>query len=116
MDQAGLANLPGGVDGVLFRWLDLNGEGIAGVLAEQGGAWLYKPNFGDGRLGLSATVPLRPTLAGATRGLRQLTDVDGDGLVDLLDLSPASSGYHGRDIFADWQPFRTFSSDAAPHA
>ena len=108
MDSAGLADLPGGVDGTVFRWLDLNGEGLSGVMSEQGGAWLYKPNLGEGRLGPVATVPLRPTLAGMPSRMRHLIDVDGDGLVDLLDLSPAAPGYHGRDERAGWLAFRTF--------
>ncbi len=108
MEAAGLADLPGGVDGDLFRWLDLNGEGLSGVLTEQGGAWHYKANLGEGRLGAVATIPLRPTLAGTPSRTRHLMDVDGDGLVDLLDLSPVSPGYHGRDGRAGWLPFRTF--------
>lgn len=108
MDAAGMSDLPGGVDGTAFRWLDLNGEGISGVLTEQGPTWLFKPNLGEGRLGPFATVPLRPTLAGAPSRMRHLMDVDGDGLVDLLDLSPMSPGFHGRDPRGGWQPFRTF--------
>jgi RHS repeat-associated protein len=108
MEAAGLADLPGGVHGDTFRWLDLNGDGLSGVLTEQGGAWHFKANLGDGRLGAVATVPLRPTLAGMPSRTRHLMDVDGDGLVDLLDLSPSSPGYHGRDGRAGWLPFRTF--------
>jgi RHS repeat-associated protein len=110
MDGAGLAGLPGGVSGVTYRWLDLHGEGISGVLAEQGDAWLYKPNLGEGRLGAMQTVPIRPSPAGTTTRWQHLLDVDGDGFVDLLDLSPKSPGYYGRDIHADWTPFHTFRS------
>jgi hypothetical protein len=38
IDPASLANLPEGIDGDSYRWVDLNGEGISGVLTEQGGA------------------------------------------------------------------------------
>ena len=31
-----------------YRWVDLDGEGLSGVLTEQGGAWFYKPNLGPG--------------------------------------------------------------------
>jgi len=40
---------------IRYPWIDLNGEGLAGVLAEYEGAWLYKPNLGDGRLYLVET-------------------------------------------------------------
>jgi RHS repeat-associated protein len=108
MDEAGLADLPGGVDGGAYRWLDLDGEGISGVLAELGGAWVYKSNLGDGRLGAMETVPVRPAPAGVTTRWQHLMDVDGDGFVDLLDLSPMTPGYYGRNVHAEWEPFRTF--------
>jgi hypothetical protein len=63
VDEDSLANLPGGVDGQTYRGLDLDGEGIAGVLADQDGAWLYKPNLGEGRFGAMETVKARPALA-----------------------------------------------------
>ena len=56
VDAESLANLPGGIDGGTYRWLDLDGEGIAGVLTEQGDAWFYKPNLGKGRFGAVETV------------------------------------------------------------
>ena len=43
VDKASLANLPAGIDGDRYRWLDLDGEGISGILSEQGDAWFYKP-------------------------------------------------------------------------
>lgn len=41
-NDAALDNLPVGLDGTQYQWLDLNSEGIAGVLMEQAGAWFYK--------------------------------------------------------------------------
>ena len=32
-----------------YQWVDLDGEGLSGILARQGGAWFYKANLGDGR-------------------------------------------------------------------
>src|SRR5690606_20468100 len=73
--------LPIGVDGDLYQWVDLHGEGLAGVLSEQGRAWWYKPNLGDGRLGPPQLVARRPSpgLAGS-----QLLDLAGDGSLDLV--------------------------------
>ena len=67
VDAESLANLPGGIDGADYRWLDLDGEGISGVLTEQDSAWFYKPNLGDGRFGAVETVATRPSLARAER-------------------------------------------------
>ncbi|MBX3320840.1 MAG: hypothetical protein KF890_13230, partial [Nitrospira sp.] len=40
-----VANLPVGLDGTAYQWTDLHGEGIPGILTEQGGAWFYKRNW-----------------------------------------------------------------------
>ncbi|HMG20953.1 MAG TPA: SpvB/TcaC N-terminal domain-containing protein, partial [Kofleriaceae bacterium] len=47
LDPASLANLPGGLDDLRYRWVDLDGEGLSGVLTEQGGAWFYKRNLAE---------------------------------------------------------------------
>src|SRR5262249_9677751 len=41
-----LENLPEGLDGSRYQWVDLDGEGIASVLTEQGGCWYRKRNPG----------------------------------------------------------------------
>jgi RHS repeat-associated protein len=110
LDPQSLANLPGGVDGSAYRWVDLDGEGIAGVLADQDGAWLYKPNLGNGQLGATETVRHRPTLSDLTRKPRHLMDVTGGGLVNLVDLSVSSPGFYGRAQNARWEGFRAFHS------
>jgi RHS repeat-associated protein len=108
VDPESLANLPGGVDGVSNRWLDLDGEGIAGILAMQGGAWLYKHNLGQGRFGSVETVPAQPALAGQDSRLHHLMDIAGDGNLDLVDLSAAAPGFYGRTLDAGWEGFRPF--------
>jgi hypothetical protein len=45
---ADLPNLPVGTQGADYQWVDLDGEGLSGVLSEQGGAWHYAANRGDG--------------------------------------------------------------------
>ena len=42
VDAESLRNLPYGLDGTRYRWVDLDGEGLSGILTEQGGAWFYK--------------------------------------------------------------------------
>ena len=44
-DPDSMANLPAGMDGKSYRWVDLDGEGVSGILAEQGGSWFYKANL-----------------------------------------------------------------------
>ena len=60
VDPESLANLPATVDGSRYRWLDLDGEGLQCILAEQDGAWFYKRNLTP--LSLSVDSPqLEPT-------------------------------------------------------
>src|SRR5262249_29581210 len=39
-----LQNLPVGLDGARYQWVDLDGVGLSGILTEQGNAWFYKRN------------------------------------------------------------------------
>jgi hypothetical protein len=71
LDEVGeesLRNLPGGIDGENYRWLDLDGVGISGVLAERGQAWFYKENLGQGRFGAIEIVKERPSVAQLSGG------------------------------------------------
>src|SRR5205085_8485020 len=45
VEEDGLENLPRGLDGSHYQWVDLDGEGLSGILTEQGGAWFYKRNL-----------------------------------------------------------------------
>ena len=45
VDAESLENLPIGLDGSAYQWIDLHGEGIPGILTEQAGAWFYKRNL-----------------------------------------------------------------------
>ncbi|WP_238554796.1 SpvB/TcaC N-terminal domain-containing protein [Paraburkholderia hospita] len=103
-------NLPSGVDGDRYRWVDLDGEGISGVLSEQGNGWFYKANLGSGQLGTTERVSLRPSLAELSRATQQLLDLAGDGNLDLVDLEGPSPGFFARTDEAGWNAFRTFTS------
>ena len=68
LDASSVENLPGSLDGANYRWVDLDGEGVSGILTEQAGAWFYKPNLGDGRFGPVGTVATKPSLAALGSG------------------------------------------------
>ena len=68
LKEADSRNLPEGIDGANYRWVDLDGEGISGVLAEQDSGWYYKPNRGDGRFGTTRLVKRKPSSDSLTRG------------------------------------------------
>jgi RHS repeat-associated protein len=108
VDPESLANLPEGIDSDAYRWLDLDGEGIAGVMSEQSGAWYYKPNLGDGEFGPAQTVRRQPSLASLAGGRQQLLDLSGDGELALVELGPPAPGFYERTPSAGWQGFRAF--------
>lgn len=42
VDQESLGNLPIGLDNNVYRWTDLHGEGIPGILTEQEGTQIWR--------------------------------------------------------------------------
>jgi RHS repeat-associated protein len=107
VDEVSLENLPPAPDG-RHRWVDLDGEGIVGMLSEEGEGWFYKPNLGEGRLGPMEPVAARPALA--TTEHRALLDLAGDGRQDLVVLGAPAPGFHGRAEDGAFEPFRAFAS------
>lgn len=110
VDPVSLQNLPAGIDGEKYRWVDLNGEGISGVLTEQGTGWYYQPNAGHGRFGAAELVANKPSLAQLNRGQQQLLDIAGDGTLNLVQFDPSAPGFYERTLKEGWGDFRTFRS------
>lgn len=121
VDPSDLVNLPIGLDGSTYRWTDLHGEGIPGILTEQADAWYYKPNLSplpveqpDGaeplraRFGPLETVALRP--GAALGGGAEFMDLAGDGQPDLVLMSGPAQGLYEHDDADGWLPFRPFTS------
>lgn len=123
IDQESLKNLPAGLDGNNYRWVDLDGEGVSGILTEQGGGWYYKPNLSpvnqqlvDGeqitlpRFGPVEVVRRKPSLAALANDRQQLMDLSGDGQLDLVDFEGNTPGFFERTEDSDWNPFAAFPS------
>jgi RHS repeat-associated protein len=121
VDPESLENLLIGMDGSAYRWTDLHGEGIPGVLTEQGGAWYYKRNWSpiptrlpDGgdvvkaTLAPVETVALTPNVA--LSGGAEFMDLAGDGQPDVVVMEGPMSGLYEHDDAEGWQPFRPFAS------
>jgi RHS repeat-associated protein len=108
LDSGSLENLPIGADGSGYRWVDLDAEGLSGVLTQQAGAWLFKRNLGDGLLGPAEEITPEPSLAASAWAGKQLLDLDGDGRLEVVQLGGTSPGYYERTKERSWEPFRTF--------
>ncbi|MEM6804244.1 MAG: SpvB/TcaC N-terminal domain-containing protein, partial [Bacteroidota bacterium] len=103
-----LENLPIGIDGQSYRWIDLYGEGISGILHETEGAWHYKSNLGDGELGPTVLLNTKPSLGVLAAGAA-LTDIDGDGMLNLVMRGNGINGYYEVNQQAEWEEFQSFS-------
>jgi RHS repeat-associated protein len=121
VDPSGLENLPIGLDGSAYRWTDLHGEGVPGILTEQAGAWYYKRNLSpiphklpDGRDLVKAqfapleTVELEPNVALSSGAA--FMDLAGDGQPDVVVMEGPSPGLYEHDGAEGWQPYRPFTS------
>ena len=128
VDSESLEGIPS--DSSFYRWLDLDGEGLPGILTElaPGGAWVYKrnesaankdendqlvPHFTPGE-----TVSCKPSTSMAEV---TFTDVAGEGSLDVVRCSPNDEawGFWARttpssgDTASGWDNFTPFP--AFPH-
>ena len=130
IDSTYLENLPYGVDGLNFEWVDLDGEGLSGVLSEQANGCFYKRNLSannqiekvDGDHTTTITMPkLGPmqnihTIPSLSLSVDQcfFADVKGDGLMDLVRMDNLVCGFYSREYkrgeVSGWHPFRQFKS------
>ncbi|MFF2416471.1 FG-GAP repeat domain-containing protein [Bacillus safensis] len=121
VDPESLKNLPIGLDGDDYRWVDLDGEGVSRILTVQGKGWFYKRNYspinagnenrdqvGVVQFGPVERVAENPPLA--NENPYQLMDLNGKGLPDLVQFQEPSPGFYKRTADGRWEPFRTFST------
>lgn len=105
-----LENLPVGTQGSGYQWIDLDGEGLSGVLCEQQGGWYYKPNLGDCTFGPMRLVGRQPAMALASGSRHQFLDLAGNGEIDVVDFSGPTPGFHERDRDEGWKRHIPFAS------
>lgn len=123
VDPQSLENLPSGLDGTTYRWVDLDGEGLSGSLTEQAGAWFYKRNLSSlpvngqdtlatvvARFAPAENIAFLPSSANLNGGRQQLMDLAGDGQLDLVQFFDPLPGYFERTHDGRWETFRPFTS------
>jgi RHS repeat-associated protein len=116
-----LRNITGSFDGTRERWIDLEGEGLQGILSEDEGAWYYKHNVSAWNpAGGPASASFEPlTLLeskpaqGSHEGSLVLTDLNGDGNLCAVSFAPPNPGWFEYDADSGWGPFRELHATAS---
>ncbi|HYF32993.1 MAG TPA: SpvB/TcaC N-terminal domain-containing protein [Chitinophagaceae bacterium] len=96
-------SLPGFLDASMFLPIDLNGEGLPGLLCSNDSGFQYYSPLGNGQFTAPEILPSFPV-----EGSTAITDLDGNGLLDMLVTEPTQAGYyeHGEH---GWEAFKPFS-------
>jgi len=122
VEPASLENLPMGLDGSKYQWLDLDGEGLSGILTQQSGALFYKRNISPINMitedGAAQTLPrfapvelLGSQPGSVPAGARpQFMSLASDGHQALVNFEEPRRGYYERTDLADWEDFSPFPS------
>ena len=118
--SASLENLPSGVDGSRYQWVDLDSEGSPGILTNRGMAGSTSATSAacqtpDGsvaaRFEPAELVAMKPSLADLSGGGgQQLMDLAGDGQLCLVQFARPVPGYYEHDGDGQWEAFTPFAS------
>src|ERR1051326_7695780 len=106
VDEQYVRGAPQGIGGS-YRFVDLDGDGLSGVLCEQADGWYYKRNDGGGRFGAMAPVATRPAWAPLNSGA-QIANLEGDGQPYLVTYGNLA-GYAARTDDGGWTSYRPFA-------
>jgi RHS repeat-associated protein len=122
LDSASQANLPEGLDATSYRWVDLDGEGLSGILTDANGAWYYKRNTSadnlvaqpDGTVAVQARFGPLETITGlpsrSDLSRVRLLDLSGSGRLDVADLAGPDPGYFERTQDGTFEPLQRFAA------
>ena len=102
-------NAPQGLTGP-YQWIDLNGEGLPGILTEQAQGWFYKRNLGEGHFTPAMQVAEKPSFTGLGASM-QWQDLQADGRRMLVSRDGSHPGYFELNDDQQWQPFQAFTEN-----
>jgi hypothetical protein len=96
-----------------YQMVDLNGEGVVGILYQDSGAWWYRapvrlPDEDPDAVtwGAATLLPVIPSL----RGNAILADLNGDGRMEWIVTAPGVAGKYDRTPERDWLRFTPLSA------
>lgn len=103
-------DIPGLLESAQFFPVDLNGEGIPGLLYTDGSSVMYLEPEGDGKYKRPenlAQFPINRNLGDGTAAIR---DVDGNGGIELVVADEHKAGFYELQNNNSWQNFQPFES------
>ncbi|WP_226602994.1 SpvB/TcaC N-terminal domain-containing protein [Bacillus cereus] len=116
-----IVNLPIGIEGAQYQWIDLDGEGLLGVLSKREDAWFYKRNLSptnivnsdvskhtEAKFAPMEFVPSKPVVMQADYA--QFIDLSGDGRPDVVQFTDPILGFYERTLDECWSQFVPFVS------
>lgn len=117
ISKESIANAPVGLTNN-YQLVDLYGEGISGILTEQGEGWFYKNNLGNDNEDNEVTfapgkkVMPKPSFTGLANGVLSLQDLEASGEKQIVVNSPGVKGYFELTHDKNWKPFKSFRNIA----
>ena len=123
LDRGSQTHLPEGINGTRYTLLDLDGEGLSGILTQQGGGWFYKRNLSPiarsieagrevtvARFAAAERVATLPSLATGPYSRHAFLDLAGDGALDVVEFQGPAPGFYERTLDGRWNSFVPFRS------
>ena len=117
VDHESIMNAPVGLTNG-YQWVDLYGEGISGILTEQGEGWYYKSNLGDVdedkqvRFTRAKKVVPKPSFLGLSSDILSLQDLDANGQKQIVVNGPGVQGYFEVTADNNFNSFQSFETIA----
>ncbi|WP_353891282.1 SpvB/TcaC N-terminal domain-containing protein [Kosakonia sacchari] len=96
-----------------YQLMDLNGEGVAGILYQDSGAWWYRAPIRQQGGDANAVTWDKPTPLPTIPALRDsgvLADLNGDGYMEWVVTSAGVNGYYSRTPERGWLNFTPLSA------
>ncbi|HEX7902458.1 MAG TPA: SpvB/TcaC N-terminal domain-containing protein [Chitinophagaceae bacterium] len=102
--------IPGYIDGSQFLPVDLHGDGLPGFLYSNKEVTFYLEPEGDGRYTYPDSCNSFPNNKDLQNAAVLLTDIDGNGQLELVVNNPGQAGYYQSRDDGSWDNFRSFLS------
>lgn len=96
-----------------YQMVDLNGEGMAGILYQDGNAWWYRAPVRDVEGGTDAVTwdkPVQLPIIPSLQDGGSLTDLNGDGYLEWVVTSSDTAGRYQRTPESNWTSFIPFKA------